>query len=183
MRYNTLVDPNVNSNQSRNSIATTDQLFSAIAAAASSDHETGYQLRLFEIERAILCGDYSVAFVKTESTTQPRPSQSSKLASSNLVASRTPVFLTTDVAQRLGLLLARAKVYAEAGAPEKGFSITVRAADRAFSTMLLPLLWEAVGVLANILNALSEFEAAEKLLSVALPKVNIPHYTFNMNGG
>ena len=65
----------------------------------------------------------------------------------------------------------RAKLYKEVGAPEKGLSVAVRAAECAHIAMLVPLLWEAIGLLANILNSVSEFAAAQELVISALPKV------------
>jgi anaphase-promoting complex subunit 5 len=68
------------------------------------------------------------------------------------------------------LLLIKVWLFEKIGRPEKGFTIAMRAASMAWRARLVPLLWQAIGALANILNALGEFGAAEQLLIAILPR-------------
>lgn len=77
---------------------------------------------------------------------------------------------TPDVYQQMHLLVLKALLFANAGVPEKGFSIAVRVASASVKAKILPALWEAVGVLSNILNALGETVAARGLLDAVLPQ-------------
>jgi anaphase-promoting complex subunit 5 len=78
-----------------------------------------------------------------------------------------------DILQRVSMLIAKASLFAETGKPERGFSIALRAASISFKARLMPRLWHAVGLLANILNSLGEFEAATRLLDALIPQVRI----------
>ncbi len=75
-----------------------------------------------------------------------------------------------DSSLRIRLLLVKAQLFDAVGRPEKGFTIAMRAAGMAWRARLLALLWQAVGAIANILNALGEFDAAERLLVAVLPR-------------
>lgn len=75
-----------------------------------------------------------------------------------------------DVAIRVRLLLMKAQLFEKAGRPQRGFSIAMRAANLAWKVRLMTLLWQAIGAVANILNSLEEFEAAERLLLVVIPR-------------
>jgi hypothetical protein len=77
-----------------------------------------------------------------------------------------------DIAQRLHLLVLKAKIFAAGGQPIKGFSITLRAASMAERYSLISILTEALGVLSVILNELSEFNAAKDIAEAALPSVS-----------
>lgn len=76
----------------------------------------------------------------------------------------------TDIAVRARLLLMKAHLFDKAGRPERGFSIAMRAANLAWKARLMSVLWQAIGTIADILNALEEFDAASKLLQVILPR-------------
>lgn len=76
----------------------------------------------------------------------------------------------TDIALRARLLLMKAHLFDKAGRPERGFSIAMRAANLAWKARLMNVLWQAIGTIADILNALEEFEAATKLLIVIIPR-------------
>ena len=65
----------------------------------------------------------------------------------------------------------KAQIYNQAGIPQKGFSIAIRAASLAYKARLLPALWEAVGALCQILNSLKEFNATSRLLRAIMPQV------------
>lgn len=77
-----------------------------------------------------------------------------------------------DIAQRLHLLVLKAKIFTAGEQPIKGFSITLRAASMAERYSLISILTEALGVLSAILNELSEFEAAKDVAGAALPSVS-----------
>jgi anaphase-promoting complex subunit 5 len=75
-----------------------------------------------------------------------------------------------DVYFHVRLLIMKAYLFARCDRPQKGFSIAVRAATIAWRARLLPCLWEAMGVIANILRSLSEFPAAAEILEAVLPR-------------
>lgn len=77
-----------------------------------------------------------------------------------------------DVMQRVEVLIAKAEIYRQVGEPERGFSVALRAASVAFKARLMPCLWSAVGLLANILNSIGEFGAAMRLLHAVIPQVS-----------
>jgi len=78
-----------------------------------------------------------------------------------------------DILQRVSMLIAKARLFADTGKPERGFSIALRAASVSFKARLMPCLWQAIGLLCNILNSLGEFAAATKLLDAVIPQVSI----------
>ncbi|KAK3363667.1 anaphase-promoting complex subunit 5-domain-containing protein [Lasiosphaeria hispida] len=75
-----------------------------------------------------------------------------------------------DISLRIRLLLNKVHLFDRIDRPEKGFTIAMRAASMAWRARLVPLLWQAIGALANILNALGEFAAAAQLLFAILPR-------------
>ena len=75
-----------------------------------------------------------------------------------------------DISLRVRLLLIKAHLYDEAGRPQRGFSLAMRAASLSWRARLVPLLWQAVGSLANILTSLGEFAAAVRLLLPVIPR-------------
>ncbi|CAN8100104.1 unnamed protein product [Discula destructiva] len=75
-----------------------------------------------------------------------------------------------DVAIRVRLLLMKAQLFEKAGRAQRGFSVAMRAANLAWKARLMNLLWQSIGTLADILNSLEEFAAAEKLLLVIIPR-------------
>lgn len=75
-----------------------------------------------------------------------------------------------DISIRIRLLLAKARLFDLAGRPQKGFTISMRAAGLAWRARLLPELWQATGAVANVLTSLSEFGAAARLLAAAIPR-------------
>jgi len=75
-----------------------------------------------------------------------------------------------DISLRIRLLLSKAHLYDQMGRPEKGFTVSMRAASMAWRVRLVSLLWQATGAMSNILNALGEFSAASDLLVAALPR-------------
>lgn len=84
-----------------------------------------------------------------------------------------------DISLRIRLLLMKAHLFDVMGRPQRGFSITMRAASLAWRARLLTLLWQAVGALANILNAMREFSAAVQLVEAVLPRSMESENAFN----
>lgn len=76
-----------------------------------------------------------------------------------------------DVAQRIKIMTLKASIFDRAGIPQKGFSVALRAANLAHRALLLPGLWEAVGVVGRILISIKEYAAAAKLLESIMPQV------------
>lgn len=75
-----------------------------------------------------------------------------------------------DISVRIRLMLLKAQIYIKAGRPQKALTLAVRAASMARRTLLINLLWQATGTLADVLTSLGEFAAAEELLLVILPR-------------
>ncbi|KAL8862317.1 MAG: hypothetical protein Q9178_001326 [Gyalolechia marmorata] len=75
-----------------------------------------------------------------------------------------------DIFQRLKAMILKARIYLQAGVPQKGFSVAIRAASLAHKARLLPVLWEAVGTIGKILISVKEFEATVKLVESVLPQ-------------
>lgn len=65
----------------------------------------------------------------------------------------------------------KARIYARAGIPQKGFSVALRAASLALKAKLLPSLWEAITAITAIFNSLAEYAPAITLLESILPQV------------
>ncbi|KAK3996945.1 putative anaphase-promoting complex subunit 5 [Cladorrhinum sp. PSN332] len=105
------------------------------------------------IEALVRKKDFETAFMKVEKQIQ-------ELRENN-----------RDIALRVRLLLTKAHLLDCVGRPEKGFSIAMRAASMSWRARLVPLLWQSMGAVANILTSLSEFEAAEGILVSVLPRV------------
>jgi anaphase-promoting complex subunit 5 len=75
-----------------------------------------------------------------------------------------------DASLNVRLLLMKASLFDRVGRPQRGFSIVMRAASQAWRARLIPLLWQAIGALANILSAMGEFAAATELLLPIIPR-------------
>ena len=76
-----------------------------------------------------------------------------------------------DIVYQTKLLSLKARGLAKSGHPLKGFSIAVRAANIAYRARIMPALWEATGIISNILLELKEYEAAISLLEAIIPQV------------
>ncbi|KAK6614656.1 anaphase-promoting complex protein [Botrytis cinerea] len=75
-----------------------------------------------------------------------------------------------DINLRVKILTMKAFLQSRTGRPEKGFSVAVRAASIAWRARLMPALWAAMGAVANILVALSEFQAACQIVTAIIPR-------------
>nr|POE62527.1 anaphase-promoting complex subunit 5 [Quercus suber] len=76
-----------------------------------------------------------------------------------------------DVAQRLLLLVCKARVFTAASQPARAFSIALRAASTAHRLLLIPVMLEASTVLAHVLIDLNEFTSCVALVEALLPAV------------
>ena len=76
-----------------------------------------------------------------------------------------------DIHQSIKLMTLKARIYEEAGIPQKGFSVALRAASCAHRAKLLPALWEAVAMVCAVLNSFAEFNASVKMLESIIPQV------------
>ncbi|KAF2279554.1 uncharacterized protein EI97DRAFT_498983 [Westerdykella ornata] len=132
--------------------AACESLFSALDSDSCNDPEISFLLFETRIDYLICHGDFSQAF---------------KLVEQRALALREH---DADVLQRLGLLLMKATLFSTVRKPEGGFSVALRAASIAFRTRLMPALWSATGLLANILNTLGDFEAASRMLHAVIPQ-------------
>lgn len=117
------------------------------------DIEVGFALSLQEVDLLMRRGVYNDALDLVESLAQNAHPES------------------TDVYAQIKLLMMKARGLALCKHPLKGFSIAVRAANMANRARILPALWEASGILANILTNLHEFSAAVDVLEAVVPQV------------
>ena len=69
-----------------------------------------------------------------------------------------------DMLQRVNVLLMKADLFRQVGKPEQGFGVALRAASVSHRAKLMPSLWSAVGLMANILNSLGECASASRFL-------------------
>ncbi|KUI72755.1 Anaphase-promoting complex subunit 5 [Cytospora mali] len=136
----------------RNDLDSAEYLLSQIMQSKPDDLESEliFVVDTLQYELLIRRGDFQAAFAKVEQLIAESHDQ--------------------DVAIRVRLLLMKAQLYGKAGRPQRGFSITMRAANLAWRSRLMNLLWQSFGTLADILTSLEEFEAAGKLLLVIIPR-------------
>ncbi|KAK0723746.1 anaphase-promoting complex subunit 5-domain-containing protein [Apiosordaria backusii] len=139
----------------RNNLPAADTLLSQLLQTGPEDldQDMVFIIDTLHIESLIRHKDFESAFTKVDSMI-------TSLRENN-----------RDIALRIRLLLAKAHLFDSINRPEKGFSIAMRAASMAWRALLIPLLWQAIGAVANILNSLSEFSAAAQLLLSILPRV------------
>jgi anaphase-promoting complex subunit 5 len=130
-------------------------LFEALRPDASTDPEISFLLREARIDYLVSRGHFSDAFNAIEDSAASLKEQGA------------------DILQRVSMLILRATLFAKVGKPERAFSAALRAASVSFKAKLMPSLWCAVGLLANILSSMGEFAAAERLLHAVIPQVCI----------
>jgi anaphase-promoting complex subunit 5 len=61
-------------------------------------------------------------------------------------------------------------LFRKVGRPERGFSAAIRVASVSYKAKLMPSLWAAIGLLANILNDLGQSTSARRLLESVIPQ-------------
>ncbi|KAF2205108.1 hypothetical protein GQ43DRAFT_67384 [Delitschia confertaspora ATCC 74209] len=136
----------------RTNWAAVDQLLLKLTPDSSTDPELTFLLTEARLSSLIQRGRHPEAFSLIESLAQ-------ELKDTN-----------ADILQRVSMLITKANLFAKVGNAERGFSVALRAASIAFKARLMPSLWQAIGLLANILNAIGEFAAAGKLLDAVIPQ-------------
>lgn len=116
------------------------------------DPEVSFLLHESYIDYLVSRGQYSEAFTAISALAQ-------SLKADN-----------ADVLQRINVLLMKADLFRKTGKPERGFGVALRAASVSFKAKLMPSLWAAVGLLANILNGLGEHESARRMAEGVIPQ-------------
>ncbi|KAK4540630.1 hypothetical protein LTR36_009061 [Oleoguttula mirabilis] len=112
--------------------------------------------------------DFEVGLLEIDLLLQ-RQEPERALKSVNAHIRRLKGIASADIAHRLHFLVLKARIFALSGQPTKCFSIALRAASTARRHTLIPVLLEALAVLAAILNDLFEFGAAREICESALP--------------
>ncbi|KAH6628677.1 anaphase-promoting complex subunit 5-domain-containing protein [Chaetomium tenue] len=137
-----------------NNLDSAEALLSQLLQNSSEDIESDivFFIDTLHIEALMRRNDFDAAFTKVD-----------RLISELRESDR-------DSSLRIRLLLIKIQLFDRIGRPEKGFTLAMRAASMAWRARLLALLWQAVGALANILNALGEFAAADRLLVAVIPR-------------
>jgi anaphase-promoting complex subunit 5 len=135
----------------------TEVLLSSLKPDESTDPELSFQLSESRIECLVARGLYPEAFDAIEDLSTSLKEEGA------------------DVMERISILIAKADLFRRIGKPEQGFSVALRAASVSFKARLMPCLWVAVGLLANILNTLAEFDAASRMLHAVIPQVRVCH--------
>ncbi|KAK4183210.1 putative anaphase-promoting complex subunit 5 [Podospora australis] len=139
----------------RNHLPAADALLSQLLQTGPEDLEPDmvFVIDTLHIEALIRGQDFEQAFIKVDRLL-------GELREDN-----------RDIALRIRLLLTKAHLFDCVGRPEKGFTIAMRAASMSWGALIVPLLWQSMSAIANILNALGEFDAAAKLIISVLPRV------------
>ena len=117
-----------------------------------TDPELSFQIKLLQIDYYQRIGSYEDAFHAIEDLFD-------KLQADE-----------ADIYQRTHVMVMKALLWNKVDKPQKGFSVAMRAVSIAIQARLLPALWEAVGVLANILGSLEEYDAQRQLLDAIVPR-------------
>lgn len=138
----------------RNDLDGVEYLLSQIMQSKPDDLESDltFVVDSLHYELLIRRGDLQAAFAKVEQLISDSHDQDK------------------DVGVRTRLLLMKAQLFQKAGRPQRGFSVAMRAANLAWKARLMNLLWQSMGTIADVLISLDEFEAAEKLLLVVIPR-------------
>jgi anaphase-promoting complex subunit 5 len=137
----------------RNNLASAAQTIRQLLQEKSDDHlepDLLFTVDALHIELLIRQKDLSAAFSQVQT----------------LISKTT----NEDVSLRIRLMLLKARIYILSGRPQKALTLSVRAASMARRTLLVSLLWPAIGTLSDVLISLGEFAAAEQLLVVVIPR-------------
>jgi anaphase-promoting complex subunit 5 len=157
----------------RNNLEGADQLLSQLLQSngADSDSDLSFEINTLHIDYLIRRMDYGRAMTKIEQLATAMKEDGD------------------DINLRIKLLTMKALLQEKCGRPQKGFSVAVRAASIAWRARLIPALWGAMAVIANILTSLSEFQASAQILISILPRalqcencsLNAQLYSFLVN--
>jgi anaphase-promoting complex subunit 5 len=130
----------------------TDQLLSQLLQCRGGDSDLTFELNMLEIETLMRRRNYQAALARIE-----------KLSTELRLDGE-------DVLFQIKLLKTKALLLDRCGRPQKGFSLAVKAAVIALRARLLSITWEIMGVIANILTSLGEFDASARVLVSVLPR-------------
>ena len=137
-----------------------DNLLQALLPAPHPDPDLRVQLRMLHIDYLVRTDSVNDAFLRIQSLAE--------FCENNQM----------DVYHRIRLLNIKAKVFRAIGKAQQGLSLAIRALAAAWRARLLPVLWEAVSVLAGVLSSLEEYGAAEKLVgSVVYQVSDLSHFS------
>lgn len=129
-----------------------ENLISQLHACAPPDSELCMSLSLLHIDLLLRKGDYTGALNIIERIAQSiRPEN-------------------FDVTIQVRLLNLKSRIFDKSHQTERGFSLAMRSANMAYRARYLPGLWEAIGVLAQVLMSFKEFEAAKDILESIMPQ-------------
>ncbi|RMD44185.1 hypothetical protein DV735_g1004, partial [Chaetothyriales sp. CBS 134920] len=137
----------------RHDLNTAELVAAQLRGQGAPDLEIGFALALLQIELAIRRGNLHQALEDVAE-----------------LADRTETDDNADAAVQTRLLNLKARILALAGKPLKGFSLVMKAAQMNYRARMLPLLWESTVILANVLIAAKEAQAAADLLQAIAPQ-------------
>ena len=138
---------------SRNQLTAANALLPQLQANSDLDSESYLRIQILEIDLRIREKNFTLAMKTLEKLADKVEHED------------------VDVWWRIKVMTVKARIYEAAGIPQKGFSVALRAASVAWSSKILPLLWEAVNAICGIFNSVKEYEASMKLLEGILPHV------------
>ncbi|QSZ30807.1 hypothetical protein DSL72_000365 [Monilinia vaccinii-corymbosi] len=117
-----------------------------------ADSDLSFEISTLHVDYLTRRADFSTALLKLEQLASSLKEQGD------------------DINLRVKIMTMKALLQSRTGRPEKGFSVAVRAASIAWRARLMPALWTAMGAVANILVALSEFQAACHIVMAIMPR-------------
>ena len=138
---------------SRVDLIAADHYLAQLRANPPPNHDVSFAAELLAIDLHTRRGEYYAAMEAIERHAESMRNDGS------------------DMFQAIKLMVMKARIWIEAGLPQKGFSVAIRAASLSYKARYLPVLWEAIGALCGILLSLKEFSAAAKLLQSIAPQV------------
>lgn len=137
----------------RGDLDAAELLLQRLQGQGGTDVEMGFSLSILEVDLLHRRGILDKALEATEA-----------------LAQRASVEMN-DVVVTMRLMNLKVRLLADSDNTLKGFSLVTQAAQIAYRARTLPSLWESLGLLANILNALREFSAAAELMHAIMPQV------------
>ncbi|KAK5063136.1 hypothetical protein LTR84_005212 [Exophiala bonariae] len=137
----------------RGDLDAAELLLQRLKGQGRSDVEMGFSLSMLEIDLLHRRGILDRALESTETLAQRATAE------------------INDVIVQIRLMNLKVRLLADSDNTLKGFSLATQAAQIAYRARTLPLLWESLGLLANILNTLREFSAAAELMHAIMPQV------------
>ena len=125
----------------------------ALNDTSVTDPELEFTLHSLSIELHALNSNYSTALAMADSLLDSLRTQNA------------------DVFSIASTQLLKVRLLSQCGQAHRGLSLAMRVAAVAYRSRVMPLLWDAIGAIAEILNDGSEFRAALQLLQAIIPQV------------